>query len=377
MKKIFKILGIILLIIIVGIGAMAGFVYYKLKSVKDTHDLEARTEKLCDKFMADKNAPGLCVAIMKGDTLVIKSYGYANKDLKTAVDSNTIFEIGSITKVFTSEMTELLAEKGVLNWNDNILQYLPADAKLPVDDHTTLTNLATHTAGFLSVPDTLYNVIKNECDPYSDLNEQMIKAYLRNNKDKKQPDTGNYLYSNFGAGLLGHILVYKTGMSYDSLLQQLIAGPLGMQHTSLTVRDTTKFATGYDDKGKKTCHWNFPVLYGCGAIRSDMADMVKFLRANLDPANSLNASFKKTQRKVTKIPTGGIAYGWHIDKANGALFGIDNIVWHNGGTGGFRTYMAMVPEKRAGVIVFANQSTEEVDALGVKLIIKAATTSFK
>lgn len=377
MNKILKIVGIIVLIVIIGIASMAGYVYYRLKTVKDTHDLRAQADAFCSKFMSKQYAPGLAIAVIKDNKVYVRTYGYANKEGKILVDSNTIFEIGSVTKVFTAEMTQLLADKGILGWNDPIQQDLPDAAKLPMDDGTKLLHLASHTAGFPRVPDTLLKAMKNECNPYNDLTEEQLNNYLKHCTDKRKPELDNYDYSNIGAGLLGYILVYKSGKPYDTLLQELVCRPLGLLHTSLYVNDSSKFADGYDEKGKKTCHWNFPVLYGCGAIRSDIADMVRFVKANMDEQNPLYPAFKKTQQQIARIPMGGIAYGWHIDKANGALSGIDQIIWHNGGTGGFRTYIGFIPSKKAGVIVLANRATEEVDALGVDLIKKAGITSFE
>lgn len=377
MNKILKIIGIVVLIIIIGIAGMAGYVYYRLKTVKDTHDLQAKADVSCNKFMSKQYAPGLAIAVIKGDKVYVRTYGYADKEGKVPVDSNTIFEIGSVTKVFTAEMTQLLADKGVLSWNDPIQQDLPDAAKLPMDDGTKLLHLASHTAGFPRLPDTLLKAMENECDPYSSLTEEQLNNYLKYCKDKRKPELDNYDYSNMGAGLLGHILVYKAGKPYDTLLQELVCRPLGLLHTSLQVGDSSKFAAGYDEKGNKTCHWHFPVLYGCGAIRSDITDMIRFVKANMDEHNALYPAFKKTQTQLARIPMGGIAYGWHIDKANGALTGIQQIIWHNGGTGGFRTYVGFIPERKAGVIVLANRATEEVDALGIDLILKAGITSFE
>lgn len=377
MKIVLKIAGIIVLVIILAIAGFFGYAWYRIRHIKDTHDLQAHTDKVCNDFIQKKHAPGLCIGIIKGDVMYIKGFGYADKELRNVPDANTIFEIGSITKVFTAEMAQLLVDKGLIQWNDNILKYLPEEAKLPFDDSTTLFHLVTHTSGFPRLPDSILAKMTNECDPYSTLTEEQFNDYLRHCTDKKRPDLKNYDYSNMSAALLGRILEYRTGKDYESLLQELICTPLQMQSTSLYVKDSSRFATGYDEKGNKTCHWNIPVMYACGAIRSDVNNMLKFLRVQMDEAAPLYPPFHKTHQQVHEVTNMGMAYGWHIDHLSGVLSGVFGIVWHNGGTGGFRTYMGFVPKKKTGIIILANQATEEVDALGTDLLIKACNTSFK
>lgn len=371
-----KIVGIIVLLLIIVATGFFGYAWYRIKHVKDTHDLQAQADSMCTDFIQKKQAPGLCIGIIKGDVMYIKGFGDADTELKNVPDANTIFEIGSITKVFTAEMAQLLVDKGSLQWNDNILKYLPEEAKLPFDDSTTLFNLVTHTSGFPRLPFAILAKMANACDPYSTLTEEQFNDYLRHCTDKKKPDLKHYDYSNMSAALLARILEYRTGKDYETLLQELICGPLQMQSTSLYVKDSSRFATGYDEKGNKTCHWNIPVMYGCGAIRSDVGNMMRFLRAQMDEAAPLYPSFHKTHQQVEAIPA-GIGYGWHIDHLSGVMSGVFGIVWHNGGTGGFRTYMGFVPEKKTGIIVMANQASDGVDRLGIDLLIKAATTSFK
>jgi len=377
MKKVLKVVGIILLVLVVLIIGTIFYLRYHITHIKDSHDLQAQVDAIGDDFIQKKFAPGICVGIVKGNTVMIKGYGTADKNGGQIPDSNTIFEIGSITKVFTAEITQRLVDDGLLHWNDHIQAVLPDSAKLKFDDSSTLLNLVNHTSGFARIPDSILSLLTNECDPYSTLTNADIARYLRACTDKKRPDLHHYDYSNFGTALLANIDEYRTGKSYETLLQELICFPLQMVHTSLFVKDSSKFATGYDEKGNKTCHWNFGAMYGCGAIRSDIADMIKFLKANMDSTNLLYNSFHKTHQETALIPTGGIAYGWHIDRVNGALSGIFNIIWHNGGTGGFRSYMGFDPKRKTGIIVIANQATDEVDRAGIDILIKACTTSWQ
>lgn len=378
MKRFLKITGIVIgsiLLILIGVVIYG---YYKIKSFKDTHDLQAHVDSMCNKYIDKGKTPGLWVGIVQGNNVYMQGYGFADNERRIKPDSSTIFEIGSITKVFTAEMAQLLAEQGQLNWSDDIRQYLPAEVKLPVQDSTTLQHLASHTSGFPRLPEMWFAKLdSNPCNPYSSLTVQDLYNYLNNSKDKKQASPKAYDYSNLGAGLLGHILEWKTGKTYEALLQEFICRPLGMTHTSVITTDTTVFAAPYDERGKRTCHWDFPVIYGCGAIKSTGADMVRFLAANMNNPAPLGKSFAKTQQQVAKIPGGGIGYGWHIDKMNGAFFGVDKIIWHNGGTGGFRTYMGFDPATNRGIVVLSNQANDALDELAIKLLIKTVKISLK
>jgi serine-type D-Ala-D-Ala carboxypeptidase/endopeptidase len=374
MKRALKITGIVLLSIIVVILALAGYGWYKLRHVKDTHDLAAQVNQACKAHIAKGRAAGLFVGIIQGDTVFAMGYGVADKITGTHPDSNTVFEIGSITKVFTSLMTEKLAEQGIVNWQDNIIQHMPAGIKLYVNDTTTLEHLATHTSGFPRLPERWFPILERDtCDPYSPLTMQDLISYLDSCTDKKRPSKANYDYSNMGAGLLGHILEWKTGKTYQALLQELICRPLNMHRTSILMADSGVIAMGYDAAGKKTCHWRFPVLYGCGAIKSTGADMLRFLAAQINaPAGS---AIERAQKPVVTMPGGSVGHGWHIDAFSSTITGLPPIVWHNGATGGFHSYIGFMPGTGRGIVVLANQADEGLDALGVSLLTRVGRIS--
>lgn len=376
MKKFLKILGIVILAIVVIILSLAGYGWYRMRHVKDTHDLATHVDKACNAHIAKGKSAGLFVGIIQGDTIYTMGYGVADKATGAKPDSNTIFEIGSVSKVFTSLMAEKLAEQGVISWHDNIAQYMPANVKLYRNDTTTLQNLSTHTSGFPRLPERWFPILERDsCDPYSPLTMADLERYLDSCSDKKRPSKDGYDYSNLGAGLLGHILEWKTGKTYEQLLQELVCQPLNMGHTSLLITDSTRVATGYNEAGARTCYWRFPVLYGCGAIKSTGADMLRFLAAQLNaPAGS---SFARTHKTVITMPGGSVGHGWHIDAFSSMVTGLPAIVWHNGATGGFHSYVAFMPGTRRGIVLLANQADDGLDALGVSLLTRAGKISLR
>ncbi len=378
MKKVLKIVGIVIAVILLIALILGGYGYYKLRNLKDTHDLQARVDKMCNKFVSKPNAAGLFVGIIQGDAMYVQGYGVMDKQTNAKPDSTTIFEIGSLTKVFTAEIAQRLVDNKELNWEDNFSEYLPATVKLPADDNTKLFHLASHTSGFPRLPEVWFDKLEiDTCDPYSSLDTNDLISYLNSYTDKKAPSLDRYDYSNLGTGILGHILEWRSGKSYEELLQQHICKPLGMINTSLTATDSTRFAAGYDALGNKTCHWTIPVLGAAGAIKSTGADMLKFLRANMGDSSELGTSMLKTQTELAGITGGGIAYGWHIDKVSGAVFGMEDIVWHNGATGGFRSYMGFERGSKKGIVVLSNQASENTDRLAIQLLIQTLTISLK
>jgi serine-type D-Ala-D-Ala carboxypeptidase/endopeptidase len=383
MRKALKITAWIIGIIVTIIIGFFLFILYRancIKNIKDTNDLEVKINERCDSFLRKHHSAGLAVGIIKNGRVYMQGFGFADLESKRLVDSSTIFEIGSISKVFTAEIAEILSQRKVINWNDNILNYFPQNVKPKIDDHTTMLNLVTHTSGYPRLPETWFPILdKDTCNPYKSLKIEDLFSYLIDPKEKIKPDNNNCEYSNLGNGILGHIMEWKTGKSYEDLLQTEICNKLKLNNTSIKMIDMSMLATGYDMEGKKTCHWDFPILYSAGAIKSNTIDMVKFMQANLNQSE-LNSIFLATQKaQYSKgIMQGKIAKGWQIDNFIGPISDLGNIVWHNGGTGGFSTYIGMLPEYNCGVIVMSNQSFEgEIDLLGFKLLTLTKCISFK
>ena len=376
MKKAFKILGIILLGLITCITGFIGYRYYKIKTFKDSYDLQEQVALKCNKFIRNKKAVGLAVGIIQGSKVYAIGFGYPSLNSTEPVDTNTIFEIGSITKVFTAELGQILSEKGILTWNETMYSILPPEQRPAADDGTTMLSLATHTSGFPKTPKVLLDGLKNRCNPYKDMDSSTYASCIKNGAEKKKPDANNSIYSNMGFSILANCLEAKAGCSYDSLLKREIFNVLGMSHTTLHDTDTLHFASGYNKTQNETCHWDFPAFYaGCGAIRSNMSDMVKFLQANMKE-NPLFKPFSETQKQVYKSSSiSGIGKAWQIRTA--IMPGTDNIIWHNGGTGGFRSYIGIIPEKNVGIVVLSNQASDDLDGLGFDLLTLTSRVSLK
>jgi CubicO group peptidase (beta-lactamase class C family) len=173
-------------------------------------------------------------------------------------------------------------------------------------------------------------------------------------------------YSNLGVGLLGHLLSRATDMSYEELERQRVWAPLGMTNTAITLTPWMKehLALGHDEKAHVVPNWDLPTLAGAGAIRSTTNDMLKFLNANLHPERgTLERAMAFAHQE--RAPAGNMMIGlnWLSTHA-----GTDTIVWHNGGTGGYRTFIGFELSRKIGVVVMTNTTGAGADDIGFHLL---------
>lgn len=280
------------------------------------------------------------------------------------VDENTVYEIGSISKVFTTILLANEVLKGRMSLDDPIVKYLPTEVKAPSRDgkQITLKDLATHTSGLPRMPGNFKPA--DAKNPFADYTLEQLYAFLSDYSLFREIGS-KYEYSNLGMGLLGHILELHTDTSYEDLVIERIAKPLGMNHTGINLNDEMKanLSIGHDDQLEVTSNWDIPTLAGAGALRSTTKDMVKFLKANMASNNSdLNKAMKLSHALAysNEDQTFDIGLGWHYAHNN-------SIIWHNGGTGGYRAFIGFSKDYEEGVVVMTN-STFSADGIGLKLL---------
>jgi D-alanyl-D-alanine-carboxypeptidase/D-alanyl-D-alanine-endopeptidase len=334
---------------------------------------------LIKRIDTDKQSIGIVVGVIEPKGRRIVSYGSLAAGDTRPLNGETVFEIGSITKVFTALLLADMVKRNEVALTDPIAKYLPADAKVPERNGRTITleDLATHTSGLPRMPSNF--APKDPSNPYADYGVDRLTQFLSSYTLTRDPGA-QYEYSNLGGGLLGTLLARRAGMNYEALVESRITGPLGMKSTRLTLSPDMKarMATGHNGQLTATANWDFPAdtsaLGGAGGLRSTVSDMLKFLAANMDamkpsstagtPLQSAMASLP-ANRRPTGIPGVGMALGWHVANTPGGR----DIVWHNGGTGGFRTYVGVDPKHGLGVVALSNTSTPRgVDDIGVHLL---------
>jgi CubicO group peptidase (beta-lactamase class C family) len=221
-----------------------------------------------------------------------------------------------------------------------------------------------HTSGLPSVPENI--APEDGDDPWADYTVQQMYEYL--GKCKLEHRIGSKVdYSNLGMGLLGHLLALRAGTNFEALVISRICEPLRMKSTRIILSPEMKnrLATGHSEIGPPVKNWGSLALQGDGALYSTVNDMLKFLAANMGRGPApLCDSMAKThaQRKKVMIFT-KIGLGWmHL-----AGLGLD-LIWHNGETGGYHSYIGFEKSERCGVVVLANEAND-IDDLGPRIVL--------
>jgi serine-type D-Ala-D-Ala carboxypeptidase/endopeptidase len=323
---------------------------------------------LVNRIDKEKQGVGIVVGVIDAKGQRVVAYGSLEKGDKRPLDGDTLFEIGSITKVFTSLLLADMAQRGEVRLDDPIAKYVPATVKIPQRDghQITLVDLATHTSGLPRMPSN-FNP-KDPANPYIDYTEDQLYTFLSSYELTR--DVGvKFVYSNLGFGLLGQGLARRNGTDYEALVETRICEPLGMKSTRITLTPEMeqRFAAGHSSDLVTVSRWDIPSLAGAGALRSSTNDMLKFLAAAMGYSHSSLAPAFKSMLSV-KRPTGQAfidsAMGWVVDTRGGG-----EIIWKNGGTGGYRTFIGYSPRTGVGVVALSNASTGAgADDLGLHLL---------
>lgn len=282
-------------------------------------------------------------------------------------NADSVFEIGSISKVFTSA---LLAKAVVEERIDPYASVWPLlDLEPAVAEKITPTQLANHTSGLPRMPSNfaLY-ALTHPQNPYKGYDEEKLRHYLTKKAKLQTPPDSVYAYSNLGAGTLGYLLTRVYNQSYEQLLREQLAGPLNMNNTTTdrsAIQD--RLVRGVKPNGQPAANWDLNILVGAGGILSTTHDLMQFVQAQLSKKDPV---WQRQQKKTFQASENmALGLGWHIlYPQNGATW-----YWHNGGTGGYRTSMVMDTAQQRAAIVLTNVSAahphaRDVDQLSFDLL---------
>jgi serine-type D-Ala-D-Ala carboxypeptidase/endopeptidase len=349
-----------------GCLVLSGALLPLMAQVKPLTDAQIK-ERLGRLTHGGENTTGIVVGLIDGQGQRVFTEGKCEDGGSKPVDGDTLFEIGSITKAFTAIVLQDMADRGELKLDDPIAQFVPAAVKPPTRNgkEITLLDLATQSSGLPRLPGNLSPLKLVSSNPYSDYGPEQLYQFLSGYRLTR--DIGSkYEYSNLGVGLLGHILALKAGTNYEALVIERICNPLKMASTRITLTPDlrSRLAPGHNAAGKTVENWDFQALAGAGALRSCMNDMMNFLSANMGRIKSpLTEVMAKTQEPRRDADFGRrIGLAWHLNR--------DGVVWHNGGTGGYRSFLGFNRRAGRGVIVLAN-SLADTDALGFAILSQA------
>ncbi len=321
-------------------------------------DLRATIDPLAQRLLDDRAAVGLVVGIYRGGETQVIGYGETKKGDGITPDGNTVYEIGSITKTFTAILLADMVRRGTMKLDAPVQEYLPASVKVALNggQPITLMHLVTHTSGWPHNPENLFP--RDKRNPYADYTVKQLYDFI---SWRPAGPLGQYRYSNVGMGLLGHVLTLQTGKTYEDLIIERICMPLSMIETRVepTASMSARIAPGYNERLQPSRGYDLPTMGGAGGIRSTVNDMLKYMKANLRPDDSpLGQAIALSHEKLHTMKDGrAIAMAWRISR-NGKTLS------HTGLTGGYRGWLALVPERDTGVVVLSNTRNARILQFG-------------
>jgi D-alanyl-D-alanine-carboxypeptidase/D-alanyl-D-alanine-endopeptidase len=326
---------------------------------------------LKEKVDGGHETTGLVAVVFDGGRRIDMAYGRSDSADNRALDADTVFEIGSITKVFSALLLADMIVRGEVAASDPVAIFLPDNVRVPYFEDTpiTLKDLATYTSGLPRMPANF--TPRDPKNPYADYTVEQLYDFVSNHKLRFRPGM-HYEYANLGFGLLGHALALRAGMSYEDLVVSRICAPLGMESTRITLSSSmqARLGCGHNAGLEPVPNWDIPTLAGAGALRSTANDLFKFLEMCLGNRPSPLASAMAMtlgERHATDRQRVEVALGWFVSTSHR-----DEIVWKDGGTGGYATFIGFsTKSRRAGILLSNTADYGSNLRLGVHLVNSA------
>jgi serine-type D-Ala-D-Ala carboxypeptidase/endopeptidase len=295
----------------------------------------------------------------------------------------SVFEIGSMTKVFTGILLADMVRRGEVKLADRLADLLPPHVSVPARSgkFITLLDLTTHFSGLPMMPPNLAPADPE--NPFADYTVSQLYESVSTYELQRGPGDV-FEYSNLGVALLGHALSLRAGTTYEVLVSERILRPLGMTHTAVTSTSWMEdhLVRGHDRAGNPVSSWDFPTTAGMGGLRSTANDMLTFAAANLaaaDPSSEdtgLAMAMRNSHRGLRQVGAGvtypgipmafeqgRVGFNWFISRP-----GERQITWTVGLTGGYSSFLGLDLEARRAVVVLTNTGLNNVDFLGFHLL---------
>jgi CubicO group peptidase (beta-lactamase class C family) len=322
------------------------------------NDEEIR-QLLVDRIDVQQKSVGMVVGIITPHGRRLITYGRLNQGDTRPLDGNTVFEIGSVTKIFTALLLADMVQHGEVQLDDPVAKHLPSTVHIHVRNGrpVTLVDLATQTSGLPFFPAGI-PLDDRAVDAVAKYTPRQLYDFLSTWSPTR--DSGSkWEYSNTGFGLLGLALAQRGGVTYESLIHDRIIKPIGLESTALTLSANMKsrLAVGHDAKLRPAPTVNMPAFEAAGSLRSTANDLLSFLACFLgfkeSPLVSAMASMLATRRPG---PSFQQALGWWIVALKD---GDPGFVFHGGQTSGFSSSVGFDPETHVGVVVLSNGTEDD------------------
>jgi len=350
--------GIVLLVIALAVGGFALFTSYRMSLIPGM-----TFEEMLAFTTGDNQDARITVGIIKGGE---KSFTLYGGDSATLPPEEYPYEIGSVTKTFTTALLSKALGESKVQLDDSIDRILVPEEGSAARHYPTLAQIATHTAGYrnfyLEWP-LVRNIVLREGNSFYGVDSATVVD--RVHKVSVADRQHDFRYSNFGMATLGQALARLEGEEFATLLDTYIASELGLEHTHVS--------SGADDL-EGAWRWQRDDGYlPAGAVISTIGDMLAYVELHMSdalpylalahkPVAEVNATTGQLEQVGIRIDSVGL--GWMIDGENGFL-------WHNGGTSNYNSYVAFDKERQVGVVILSNLSPNyriPATLMGIKLM---------
>jgi len=335
------------------------FVLSSCASLLALRRVEAQTIKLVDEAIrdilrrridVDERATGMAVGIVERGRRRVIAYGKQDSGDARSVAANTLFEIGSLTKIFTALLLADMVHRKELQFDDPVDRHLPSGWRTPQHNGRaiSLADLATHTSGLPMFPPLAGSFF----EALARYTASDLRSWLGDLTLSQDPGA-QWAYSNVGYGLLGLALATKAGTTYEALLNRRIVGPLRLKDTVLNPMGETvrRVAAGHDPNLAPIPPLDIGIFAPAGALRSTVEDLLIFVRAVLPESRSpleVPAQLLFSIRRPAPAIRGDQALGWEV------IPGTDGFVAKDGVTAGQAASIVLDASNRAGVVVLSN-----------------------
>jgi CubicO group peptidase (beta-lactamase class C family) len=326
--------------------------------------LDSAVNRPLSTYMRTKGNVGLSAGIFYGGKDYYFNYGETRLENSLLPTNHTLYDIGSITKTFTSTLLALAVNEGKVKLSSPITEFLPDSvASNPALKGITLVQLANHTSGLPRMVTNWERTVTHIGQPYSNYDTKHLFSYLKSVKGIRPPGM-KYEYSNSAVGLLGVILekIYET--PYPELVTKYILIPAKLNQTKFAIKgsDTALLAQGYTEILIPAAPWEFKAMQAIGVLKSSAMDLLLYGKLQLsDAPTPLSKAIKLTHVLTYKEDQASIGLGWHF------LGGNPKIVWHNGATGGYRSLVCVDRERNIVVVVLTNNASNG-DTVGFEVM---------
>lgn len=326
-----------------------------------SNSLDKVVDSIIKPYITLAATSGVSIGVLKNNATHFYGYGETIKGNKQIPDEHTLYEIGSITKTFTAILLADAVNNGKIKLDDPVNKYLPDSIPQLQYQGTPVTveMLSNHSSGIPHMPNNFDDAATDSLNPYKNYTEQNLFSFYKTFSFTRKPGT-QYEYSNLAVATLGIILEHIYHKSFEELVTEKICAPLHMNNTHqfIPANDSACVAVGYNENGKYNGPWDFEAFAPAGSLRSDAVDLIQYAKANLgDAPPALNKDIQLTHVVTFTDGSNKTALGWHYIKA-----GNEEILFHNGGTGGYRSYLGINLDKKIAVVILSNTAIGVDDA---------------